>query len=902
MRRGYENCCLGYYSPPDGQAQQCRPWSSCPLGSQVVEEGTATQDVRCAPCPAGHVGDGTNCFSCLPGAYMPAGSAGACADYACAAGFTDHDGNSSTPCVACARGCRAGTEEMVACTPTSDRRCRRCAAGLFSPDGLACRACRPPCSNGSFALSLCDGISDYTCRACTPATHCSFGVEQACAPTADTLCRTSASGSKGGDTSVSVPWWAFLLIALVAVLLLTNGYWLGRHCKAKQRRHDHTLALGLELERLSRRGPYSYAPSQASSYARYPPINGYHGQEGAGQPRGADVVLPGESRLSSRHPSEYGYGTKQHLYERINPLGIRLPYDQQGSLMSLDSSTGPYLGPADSSSTDPDTPVRASTGHSYAPSSSGYGSRGVWASEEDVAAATAAAAAAASAAAGQAYGYGDPRSVDDGASRDRSRSQTPSSTSSRWRRLFRRRSTSETPSPPAGSGPYIDSAGPRVGSWLGQQGAAAGEARGGAAVPAHASSSPPPPAPPPLPPRARAYSTDGRRGTMYLPDVAARPATSESAKAPAAAQDQPGIYSATDGGYLQPRLSQEKLGLSLAAALDPGEEYMDVAQTRQLQRGSATPPGQHGPPQSPSKWSSAEAAEPTQAMLALVRRTGLAGSRSSAHTGTSRSLGDLSRDLGSRAAGGDGGDAVPRAVEGTDGGSAPVESQAEPAIVVKDTGDGYEKMSPARRDNRAVPAGLDIPPAPLVGKGHMYERLEGGKLPRTRSINFSAATLQNNDSDGGSGSGSAATDDDPEDFYSLLGSEAVGGGEITDEARSLFRLGQDVNAAADRLASAVDGAGKGKAMAAQRSASQSEGLSPSPAAGASSAAEVADDDDAPHSDPFRRAIKHRSSGKSVSSAIHWASDFVSQFVSNNDGSEAADAPPDPPRQQFRDSV
>lgn len=764
---------------------------------------------------------------------------------------------------------------------------------------------------------------------------------------------------------MSVPWWAFLFIALVAILLLTNGYWLGRHCKAKQRRHDHTLALGLELERLSRRGPYSYPPSHASGY-NYPSLhleNGYPGAEHVAPPhykgvdrhQGApDVILPGESRLSSRHPSELGYGghypvgTKQHLYERINPLGIQLPYDQQGSLLSLASSSGPYLGAAGSSSTDPETTTAASEramyyggqsdqGMIYPHRADGYDPRRRWTPEQE---------AAMAAAASDSLRSGSPRSQV---------STAPTShTSSRWRRLFRRRSTVETP-PVHRRSDCVDTAGPRVESWLPTQGAPPAEHS--VDLPTRRLSSN---EPPPLPPRVRAYSTDGRRGAMYLPEVAARSMGDASEPAVqatsfAGSQDQPGIYSSTNGVYLEPGPSQEHLRIGQGAPPGDVAEYLDISQDRRSQRPRAASEARSGPPSSaaddrssktatpvstegseradatgeghagapsPSKWVDPDALVPTQAMLALVKRTGLATSRGGSRGATSRSLGDLSR---LRAADGR---SIPRAVENTDGGSAPVQSESStPAIVVKDAGSGYEQMSPIGQDAADgchVAAGLDIPPAPLVGTGHMYERLEGGKLPRTRSINFSAATLQNEEGENGD-----ANDDDPEEFYSLLGSEAVGGGEVTAEARSLFRLGDDVHAAADKLASAVANFDDGL----QRGEGRIKEAMPPPADNANGRGDaerrgdesdesgrdnlrgdlaIFDDDDEPRLDPFRRAVKHRSSGKSVSSAIHWASEFVSQFANSDTGetsqeattlgADKAQAASSHGRRKFQDSV
>jgi hypothetical protein len=186
----------------------------------------------------------------------------------------------------------------------------------------------------------------------------------------------------------------------------------------------------------------------------------------------------------------------------------------------------------------------------------------------------------------------------------------------------------------------------------------------------------------------------------------------------------------------------------------------------------------------------------------------------------------------------------------------------------------------------------------------MYERLEGGKLPRTRSINFSAATLQNEEQENGD-----ANDGDPEDFYSLLGSEAVGGGEVTAEARSLFRLGDDVHAAADKLALAVanfdDGLQRGEERVKEVMPASNDNVNGSGDTGRSGdesgergesdrgnlRGDVAifDDDDEPRLDPFRRAVKHRSSGKSVSSAIHWASEFVSQFANSDAGESSQEA-------------
>eukprot|EP00054_Salpingoeca_dolichothecata_P030107 m.242265 g.242265 ORF g.242265 m.242265 type:complete len:1066 (-) comp26595_c6_seq2:1448-4645(-) len=121
----------------------------------------------CTNCTAGSVDHdsqpSTQCEPCSMGHFAPAGSVGNCSKFTCEAGTVDADSNAATPCVACVVGqgyqpdggetaclpvatCRAGEQEALEPTRTSNRICVPCQFGIsFKAEAgneQACQAVR----------------------------------------------------------------------------------------------------------------------------------------------------------------------------------------------------------------------------------------------------------------------------------------------------------------------------------------------------------------------------------------------------------------------------------------------------------------------------------------------------------------------------------------------------------------------------------------------------------------------------------------------------------------------------------------------------------------------------------------------------------------------------------------
>lgn len=84
-------------------------FSGCLCASGFQGAGFCEEATNLIPCPASYVDHDTNpdtdCIYCSTvGAYIPAGSFGACNDFLCKSGTTDHDLDASTPCEVCPPG------------------------------------------------------------------------------------------------------------------------------------------------------------------------------------------------------------------------------------------------------------------------------------------------------------------------------------------------------------------------------------------------------------------------------------------------------------------------------------------------------------------------------------------------------------------------------------------------------------------------------------------------------------------------------------------------------------------------------------------------------------------------------------------------------------------------------
>jgi hypothetical protein len=144
-------CPSGHFSSASN-APTCAVWTSCPPGTVVKGEGSASADRTCAPCgpdtesktpnqttctPVGTCKAGTahrpgggpnDCDLCPVGTYCAGGGA---PKVDCGNGTWDHDSDSSTAC-ALATQCLKGERVFDDVTPVSDRQCTACTSGTFS--------------------------------------------------------------------------------------------------------------------------------------------------------------------------------------------------------------------------------------------------------------------------------------------------------------------------------------------------------------------------------------------------------------------------------------------------------------------------------------------------------------------------------------------------------------------------------------------------------------------------------------------------------------------------------------------------------------------------------------------------------------------------------------------------
>lgn len=212
----------------------CRALTPCRPGQFESAAPTATSDRGCTLCLAGtsDVAANNTCIPCGPGAFMPAGSVGACT--LCPLGTFDGDSRADTPCENCpantfadTRGaltcedwatCGAGQQQAQAPSHLRDRLCVACPNGTFRAAGArpgtscqawtACPAGTEP-APGDTALPT--ATSDRQCRecqagfykvqvgnfGCAAASSCLPGTEENVKPTttSDRLCRLCGAGS-----------------------------------------------------------------------------------------------------------------------------------------------------------------------------------------------------------------------------------------------------------------------------------------------------------------------------------------------------------------------------------------------------------------------------------------------------------------------------------------------------------------------------------------------------------------------------------------------------------------------------------------------------------------------------------------------------------------------------------
>ncbi|EGD73877.1 hypothetical protein PTSG_05572 [Salpingoeca rosetta] len=177
-----------YQSKSSHKDTSCTSWSTCGPGYEVTVEPTASNDRLCAMCDYGHYQDGTNqqdCKPCDPGQHQDERGQIECK--ACGAGKYQKS-SGQKDCIAystCDRG-----ERWVSGTKTKDSSCRSCDIGKYQnflnhqrtscktcPDGKyqlntgrgSCPDCTT-CEDGFEEVLPCTPTSDRTCEDNDPPT------------------------------------------------------------------------------------------------------------------------------------------------------------------------------------------------------------------------------------------------------------------------------------------------------------------------------------------------------------------------------------------------------------------------------------------------------------------------------------------------------------------------------------------------------------------------------------------------------------------------------------------------------------------------------------------------------------------------------------------------------------
>lgn len=195
-------CASGTFSNASN-ADSCKPWSTCEVGSFASTEPSAARDRGCTACAPGTATTGPNqsvcladeecaagtqrtlggmCQACFVGEYC---AGGASAAVGCAVDDWDHDQNPATACVA-RTTCAAGSYVLRNGSATVDRACAPCAAGTFSLTANAA-LCYPwaTCTAGSFVSNTPSSNSDRKCAACPSGSYTALENQSLCLAAAD---------------------------------------------------------------------------------------------------------------------------------------------------------------------------------------------------------------------------------------------------------------------------------------------------------------------------------------------------------------------------------------------------------------------------------------------------------------------------------------------------------------------------------------------------------------------------------------------------------------------------------------------------------------------------------------------------------------------------------------------
>jgi hypothetical protein len=186
-------CAAGTFSVA-GNASACAPWTACEPGSFVNTNGSSSTDRTCVACPAGTYANAPNQASCQPHGSCPAGTV-----------FVAQGTPRSEPqCDACEAGtyCAGGMATKQACGASS-----------WDHDGASSSACVAwtECAPGTFVSTNGSALIDRVCSACPAGTTTTSANASACvstltvslasAPAALSTVRTLASSVSGTDVA-----------------------------------------------------------------------------------------------------------------------------------------------------------------------------------------------------------------------------------------------------------------------------------------------------------------------------------------------------------------------------------------------------------------------------------------------------------------------------------------------------------------------------------------------------------------------------------------------------------------------------------------------------------------------------------------------------------------------------
>ena len=157
----------------------CIPWSPCPVGTAVLDDGSDVTDRSCATCGVGTFSDSINAAACAPWRTCGPGS------FEANVGDVDHD----RECGSCASGSFTSTSNAAACAQwtdcvageyvavpgsrSADRVCATCAPGTYTsgPNRAECLDA-DACPAGTIETEPASAESGPTCVDCQPGQYC----------------------------------------------------------------------------------------------------------------------------------------------------------------------------------------------------------------------------------------------------------------------------------------------------------------------------------------------------------------------------------------------------------------------------------------------------------------------------------------------------------------------------------------------------------------------------------------------------------------------------------------------------------------------------------------------------------------------------------------------------------